>query len=134
MLSGEHCVLRSTGQAMCIHRLLLQPAHPLLLHHVHCVYSNSPKSLAKLRRQVRRTKEVLSANTFAPITVEELHDGKDFQSTIKREEFEDLAGDFWDRAAVRGTVLHVWLTWFALIRSCCAVAAHWRFRHRGTQL
>jgi hypoxia up-regulated 1 len=76
---------------------------------LHCprACSNSPKSLAKLRRQVRRTKEVLSANTFAPITVEELHDGKDFQSTIKREEFDDLAGDFWDRAAVRDNVMHV---------------------------
>lgn len=62
--------------------------------------SNSPKSLAKLRRQVRRTKEVLSANSAAPITVEELHAGQDFQSSIKRAEFEDLAGDFWDRAAV----------------------------------
>ncbi len=29
--------------------------------------------------QVRRTKEMLSANSAAPISVEELHDGKDFQ-------------------------------------------------------
>jgi len=62
--------------------------------------SSSPKALAKLRRQVRRTKEILSANTAAPITVEELHAGKDFQSSIKRSEFEELAGAFWDRAAV----------------------------------
>lgn len=66
--------------------------------------SSSPKALAKLRRQVRRTKEILSANTAAPITVEELHAGKDFQSSIKRSEFEDLAGAFWDRAAVSSRV------------------------------
>jgi hypoxia up-regulated 1 len=56
--------------------------------------------MAKLRRQVRRTKEILSANTAAPISVEELHGGLDFQSSIKREEFEALAGSFWERAAV----------------------------------
>lgn len=33
--------------------------------------------------------------------MEELHGGKDFQSSIKRSEFEDLAGEFWDRATVR---------------------------------
>lgn len=67
--------------------------------------SSSPKALAKLRRQVRRTKEILSANTAAPITVEELHAGKDFQSSIKRSEFEELAGAFWDRAAAPLTTL-----------------------------
>ena len=29
--------------------------------------------------QVRRTKEILSANTAAPLSVEELHDGIDYQ-------------------------------------------------------
>lgn len=38
-----------------------------------------PKAMAKMRRQVRRTKEMLSANSGAPCTVEELYDGKDFQ-------------------------------------------------------
>eukprot|EP00882_Tetradesmus_deserticola_P024516 GHRQ01026801.1.p1 GENE.GHRQ01026801.1~~GHRQ01026801.1.p1 ORF type:complete len:260 (+),score=164.77 GHRQ01026801.1:1532-2311(+) len=55
--------------------------------------------MAKLRRQVRRTKEVLSANTGAPFSVEELHEGKDFQSSIKRKEFEALAGPYWKRVA-----------------------------------
>eukprot|EP00882_Tetradesmus_deserticola_P018739 GHRQ01020125.1.p1 GENE.GHRQ01020125.1~~GHRQ01020125.1.p1 ORF type:complete len:482 (+),score=182.99 GHRQ01020125.1:103-1446(+) len=59
----------------------------------------SPKAMAKLRRQVRRTKEVLSANTGAPFSVEELHEGKDFQSSIKRKEFEALAGPYWKRVA-----------------------------------
>lgn len=63
--------------------------------------SASPKALAKLRRQVRRTKEVLSANSGAPINVEELANGLDFSGSIKRDEFESLAGDFWSRAAVR---------------------------------
>jgi molecular chaperone DnaK (HSP70) len=67
------------------------PPHP---------HSKSPKALAKLRRQVRRTKEILSANTAAPISVEELHNGQDFSSSIKRADLENLAGDFWDRAAV----------------------------------
>jgi hypothetical protein len=42
--------------------------------------------------QVRRTKEVLSANTGAPFSVEELHEGLDFSSSIKREELEEMAG------------------------------------------
>ncbi|KXZ47053.1 hypothetical protein GPECTOR_38g290 [Gonium pectorale] len=57
-----------------------------------------PKAMAKLRRQVRRTKEMLSANTAAPCTVEELYEGKDFQSSITREQFETLAADFFERA------------------------------------
>ena len=48
--------------------------------------------------QARRTKEMLSANTEAPFIVEELLDGKDFRSSIKRQEMEDLAGDFFERA------------------------------------
>jgi hypoxia up-regulated 1 len=68
----------------------------------HFVCRKSAKAMAKLRKQVRRTKEVLSANSAAPISVEELHEGKDFQSSIKREEFEALAGDYWKRAAVSG--------------------------------
>ena len=49
--------------------------------------------------QARRTKEILSANTEAPFIVEELLDGKDFRSGIKRQDFEDLAGNFFERAA-----------------------------------
>lgn len=49
--------------------------------------------------QARRTKEILSANTEAPFIVEELLDGKDFRSNIKRQDFEDLAGSFFERAA-----------------------------------
>jgi hypothetical protein len=58
--------------------------------------------MAKLKRQVRRTKEVLSANSGAPFNVEELHEGRDYASHITRDTFEELAGDFWSRAAVSG--------------------------------
>ena len=49
--------------------------------------------------QAKRTKEMLSANTEAPFIVEELLDGQDFRSSIKRQQLEDLAGDFFQRAA-----------------------------------
>ena len=49
--------------------------------------------------QARRTKEMLSANTEAPFIVEELLDGQDFRSSIKRQHLEELAGDFFQRAA-----------------------------------
>lgn len=58
----------------------------------------SPKAMVKMLKQVRRTKEILSANSAAPFSVEELHQGRDFQSTITRDEFEALAGDFFERA------------------------------------
>ncbi|CAL5229767.1 g13152 [Coccomyxa viridis] len=58
-----------------------------------------PKAVAKLKRQAKKTKEVLSANTEAPISVEELHNGIDFRSRITRADFEGLAGDFFASAA-----------------------------------
>jgi hypoxia up-regulated 1 len=62
---------------------------------------------------VRRTKEILSANTAAPLNVEELHGGVDFAASIQRAEFEKLAGDFFARAAVsvcvrRGSACHAY--------------------------
>ncbi|KAA3481469.1 heat shock 70 kDa protein 17-like [Gossypium australe] len=57
-----------------------------------------PKAMAKLKKQVKRTKEILSANTAAPISVESLHDDRDFRSTITREKFEELCGDLWDKS------------------------------------
>lgn len=38
-----------------------------------------PKAMAKLKKQVKRTKEILSANNAAPISVESLHDDRDFR-------------------------------------------------------
>jgi hypoxia up-regulated 1 len=57
------------------------------------------KAMAKMKKQVRRTKEMLSANSNAPFSVEEFYENKDFQSSISREEFEGLVAGFFDRAA-----------------------------------
>lgn len=40
---------------------------------------NFPKAMAKLKKQVKRTKEILSANMMAPISVESLHNDIDFR-------------------------------------------------------
>ena len=42
------------------------------------ILSNA-KAMAKMKKQARRTKEILSANNAAPFSVEEFYDGKDFQ-------------------------------------------------------
>ncbi|KAJ4976597.1 hypothetical protein NE237_001703 [Protea cynaroides] len=60
----------------------------------------SPKAMAKLKKQVKRTKEILSANTMAPISVESLYDDRDFRSTITREKFEELCGDLWEQSLI----------------------------------
>lgn len=39
----------------------------------------SPKAMAKLKKQVKRTKEILSANTVAPVSVESLFEDLDFR-------------------------------------------------------
>ncbi|MCL7024716.1 hypothetical protein MKW94_022437 [Papaver nudicaule] len=57
-----------------------------------------PKAMAKLKKQVKRTKEILSANTMAPISVESLYDDRDFRSSITREKFEELCGDLWEQS------------------------------------
>ncbi|KAK9924257.1 hypothetical protein M0R45_032637 [Rubus argutus] len=60
----------------------------------------SPKAMAKLKKQVKRTKEILSANTMAPISVESLYDDRDFRSTVTREKFEELCEDLWEKSLV----------------------------------
>ncbi|KAL9670707.1 hypothetical protein QQ045_008265 [Rhodiola kirilowii] len=60
----------------------------------------SSKAMAKLKKQVKRTKEILSANTFAPLSVESLYDDRDFRSTITREKFEELCKDLWEKSLV----------------------------------
>ncbi|KAJ0446576.1 putative Heat shock protein 70 family [Helianthus annuus] len=60
----------------------------------------SPKAMAKLKKQVKRTKEILSANTAAPISVESLLDDRDFRSTITRQKFEELCEDLWERSVI----------------------------------
>lgn len=58
------------------------------------------RAMAKLRRQCRRTKEILSANRDAPLNVESL-DGeeRDFVSSLSRSEFDDLVSDLAEQAA-----------------------------------
>ena len=58
-----------------------------------------PKSMAKLKKACKKTKEVLSANKDASVSVTSLYEDTDFSSTITRETFEELAGDLFDRAA-----------------------------------
>uniref|UniRef100_A0A7N0T8T2 Heat shock 70 kDa protein 17 n=1 Tax=Kalanchoe fedtschenkoi TaxID=63787 RepID=A0A7N0T8T2_KALFE len=60
----------------------------------------SSKAMAKLKKQVKRTKEILSANTVAPLSVESLYDDHDFRSTITREKFEELCRDLWEKSLV----------------------------------
>ncbi|GAB4841806.1 hypothetical protein Ancab_022541 [Ancistrocladus abbreviatus] len=59
-----------------------------------------PKAMAKLKKQVKRTKEILSANTVAPMSVESLHDDRDFRSSITREKFEELCADLWEKSLI----------------------------------
>lgn len=59
---------------------------------------DSPKALAKLKKQVKRTKEVLSANTEAMLSVEGLYDNRDFRTVITRKKFEELCKDLWEQA------------------------------------
>lgn len=59
-----------------------------------------PKAMAKLKKQVKRTKEILSANTEAMLSVEGLHDNRDFRTLITRKKFEELCEDLWQRALV----------------------------------
>ncbi|VAH17461.1 unnamed protein product [Triticum turgidum subsp. durum] len=54
--------------------------------------------MAKLKKQVKRTKEILSAYTPPPISVESLYNDIDFRSTITREQFEELCADLWEQA------------------------------------
>ncbi|KAL7142345.1 hypothetical protein ABFS83_08G117500 [Erythranthe nasuta] len=61
---------------------------------------SSPKAMAKLKKQVKRTKEILSANMMAPISVESIYDDRDFRSTITREKFEEICEDIWEKALV----------------------------------
>ncbi|KAL9227689.1 hypothetical protein vseg_003347 [Gypsophila vaccaria] len=61
---------------------------------------NFPKAMAKLKKQVKRTKEILSANTVAPISVESIHDDRDFRGSISREKFEELCEDIWEKALI----------------------------------
>jgi hypoxia up-regulated 1 len=58
--------------------------------------------MAKLLKEAKRVKKVLSANTDHISQVEGLIDDIDFKLKVTREEFESMCGDLFDR--VRGPV------------------------------
>jgi len=66
-----------------------QDKHPKLAEGV----ATNSKALRKLLAQAQKTKAVLSANKVAPFTAESLYQDTDFQTTIKREDFEEMCTD-----------------------------------------
>jgi len=57
------------------------------------------QAVARLRKSAKKTKEILSANNFAPVSVEGLHDDVDFRSEIYRDAFEKMAAPVFARCA-----------------------------------
>ncbi|XP_017772169.1 PREDICTED: hypoxia up-regulated protein 1 [Nicrophorus vespilloides] len=57
------------------------------------------RSMAKLFKEAGRVKNILSANPDHYAQIEGLLDDEDFRVQVTREDFEDLAGDFFDRVA-----------------------------------
>merc|ERR1711871_1819174 len=56
-----------------------------------------PRPMARFRQTALKVKQVLSANQKFPITIQSLHEDKDFKSMITREEFISLSKDLFDR-------------------------------------
>ncbi|XP_065862373.1 heat shock 70 kDa protein 16 [Euphorbia lathyris] len=63
------------------------------------VYSNI-RACVRLRTACEKLKKVLSANAQAPLNIECLMDEKDVKGFIKREEFERLASDLFERISI----------------------------------
>lgn len=59
----------------------------------------SPRALAKLLKEAGRVKNVLSANVEHYAQIEGLLDEQDFKFLVKREKFEELCADLFDRVA-----------------------------------
>mmetsp|Transcript_141604 Transcript_141604/g.394741 ORF Transcript_141604/g.394741 Transcript_141604/m.394741 type:complete len:920 (+) Transcript_141604:85-2844(+) len=57
----------------------------------------NPRALRKLLSQAQKTKAILSSNKVAPFIVESLYEDTDFQTTIKREDFEEMCKDMFAR-------------------------------------
>merc|ERR1719482_1050943 len=70
-----------------------QDKHPKLADGI----AKNPKAQRKLMAQAQKTKAVLSANKQSPFIVESLYEDTDFQASIKREEFETMCKDLFDR-------------------------------------
>lgn len=59
--------------------------------------AGNSRALRKLVGQAQKTKATLSANKQAPFIVESLFEDTDFQTTIKREEFETMCSEMFGR-------------------------------------
>ncbi|KAL7636636.1 UNVERIFIED_CONTAM: hypothetical protein RMT77_013413 [Armadillidium vulgare] len=57
----------------------------------------SPRGMSKLMKEAAKVKNVLSANTEYISQVEGVLDDQDFRLIVKREEFEELCGDLFER-------------------------------------
>jgi hypoxia up-regulated 1 len=73
-----------------------QAKHPHLADGI----AKSPRAMRKLISQAAATKATLSANKAAPFVVESLYDDVDFSTTIKREDFEGMCKDMFDRLSI----------------------------------
>lgn len=60
---------------------------------------NDPRAVAKLRKEVRRMREVLSANEEMPFIVEAAYKDMDLRSRMSRRLVETIAGDFRQRVS-----------------------------------
>jgi len=59
--------------------------------------ATNARALRKLLSQAQKTKAILSSNKVAPYIVESLYEDTDFQTTIKREDFEEMCKDMFAR-------------------------------------
>lgn len=57
-----------------------------------------PRAMTKLRLQANKIKHVLSANTEIPVYMDAVHDDVSLQTTVTREQLEDMAGALLERA------------------------------------
>uniref|UniRef100_A0A7S1M027 Uncharacterized protein n=1 Tax=Alexandrium catenella TaxID=2925 RepID=A0A7S1M027_ALECA len=66
-----------------------QEKHPKLADGI----TKNARALRKLLSQAQKTKAILSSNKVAPFIVESVYEDTDFQTTIKREAFEEMCKD-----------------------------------------
>ncbi|ODV78958.1 actin-like ATPase domain-containing protein [Suhomyces tanzawaensis NRRL Y-17324] len=57
----------------------------------------TPKAVARLVEASEKAKLILSANTEYHVSLESIHDDKDFKTTVSRDEFEEINSDLMER-------------------------------------
>jgi len=60
---------------------------------------SSPRAMAKLLKEAKRVKRVLSANTDIAAQIEGLLDDEDFRTKVTRQQLEEICADLWPRVA-----------------------------------